>query len=261
MNSNIYTSLESANLEIRERWNNPDLTRKVAEYLKDDIPDFLLTKPHLVIFRNITTANRESERLIELSKETGIDFISLEYSHDKFVAFNPDKYDILMQRINLDKNNNGQNVLAKIKIADIDAVQGKLFKDIKTRWGEDLVGFHHNILYKRYPEFKGKVYDISDWLQNNGGKARLYYEKFMVLLLRNCILAESFEFKGDEEKFIKEVISPAFEKIESVFNLRPLIVQLARKGQELDPAWWYPKKEMREMIKGYIMEYKETKHE
>lgn len=252
----IYTQLETAASEIKQRWSDKGLEKEVAEYLKNDIPDFLLSKPHIVIFRNITTANLESERLIELSKKTGLDFISLEYNQDKFVSFNPDKYDILMQKINLEKKNNGEDVMAKIKIADINTVQGKQFKDIKTRWGEDLTDFHHNILFRRYPEFKGKTYDISDWLQNNGGKARLYYEKFIVLLMRNCILAECFEFKGDEERFIEEVIHPAFKKAESTFNLRPLIVQLAPKDKELDPNWWYPKKEMRDLIKGYIMEYK-----
>jgi len=253
----IYTPLNTAVLEIERRRTDKELEKKITEYLKNDIPDFLLSEPHLVIFRNITTANLESERLLELSEETGLDFLSLEYNDDKFVTFNPDKYDILMQKINLEKKNNGENVMAKIKIADINSVQSKPFKDIKTRWGENLVDFHHNILYKRYPRFKGRVFDLSNWLQNNGGKASLYYEKFMVLLLKNCILAECFEFKGDEEKFIKEIINPAFQKIESVFNLRPLIVQLAPKDKELDPIWWYPKKEVRELMQEYIIEYKE----
>lgn len=255
MNEDIYTPIEIAAVEIKKRWNDKELQKKVDEYLGGDIPEIFSKEPRIVLFRNISTANCETDRLLELSKKIKMNFAFIEYNSDKFVAFNPDKYALLMEQINAEKKNDGHDVLYKIKIADIQTVQGKPFKDIKTRWGENLVDFHHNILLKCHPECEGKIFDLSEWIKNHGGRARFYYEKFMALLLRNCILAESFQTKGDEGKFVSEIIAPAFANIKNIFGIRPLIIQLAPDGKAADPVWWCPKKEMRSLIKNYIKEH------
>jgi hypothetical protein len=254
----IYTSPNDAVKELKRRRADTDLQKKIREYLGDDIPEFISKELHIVLFRHITTANTEVDRLIELSKELELTPISLEYNQDKFVAFNPDKYSLLYNSIKVGKKDDGEDRLYRVKIADINTFQGKPFTEIKTLWGENLIDFHHKILTTRYPDFSNKFFDISKWLHDHGERAKYYYEKFLVLLLQNGILAESFEFKGDEGKFMDTVFLPAFKKVEELFGIKPLVIQLAPETYQQDPTWWYPKEEIKTIINQHILEYKQN---
>jgi hypothetical protein len=251
-----YLSVEEARQELALRWDNKDLEKAVNEYLQGDVPAFLADKPHVVLFRHIASANGEAERLLKLSHELDIDPLCLEYYKDKFVPINEDKYFLLSPSIFLNKKNDGRDRLFRMKIADLHSSQGKPFDSIKTLWGESLIDFHHSVLFDQFPELRNRTFDMSDWLKRNGDRARLFYEKFSALLMRNCVLADHLEMKGIEGEFIKNVLFPAFEKATAHFGLKPLVVQLAPQDFEGNAVWWYPNEKIKDKMDLHILKQK-----
>lgn len=269
--SDFYTPLDTAKEELLRRWEDVDLKERVRTYLKGDVPDFFEISPRLALFKNIMTPNDENGRVAEMSRATGLDVLGLEFTHDKFVAFNLDKYIFGMLFFKMGMRPDGRMQVYKKKVVDIQTAQGKPFTELSTVWGQNLISFHHGILDILMPEFKGNVYDLSDWIERNGGKARLFYSKIFALFIRNCILVENVQFPGeeiphangtqDESRFTTEVILPAFDMVESHFGIRPLVVQLAPEDYASDPTWWHYKGEFRVPIEEYIAMHKEKARE
>lgn len=248
----IYTSAEDAINELKNRWNDKELEDKVKDYLGNDIPSILNDCPHLVIFRNIVISDNESGRLVNLAKDFNIKVAGLEFTADKFVAFNFDKYTMAIMFIKDGKQGNGLERIYKKKLIDLRSSEGKKFSEINTLWGESLVDFHHNILYEKYPGFIENIIDLSSWLKRNGGNAKKYYDKFVTLLIRNCILCENFEFEGSEGEFTKNVFIPAFKKNKDLFGLKPLIVKIAPEDYKNNNSWWYHDSDVKIIVKDYI---------
>ncbi|MEI6479918.1 MAG: hypothetical protein WCO12_00125 [bacterium] len=257
----IYIQPEDAVKELIKRWKDKELENKVETFLDGDIPSSLRTKPHVILFRHIITPDDEARKLVEFSKKFNIDLFVFEFTKDKFVSYNFDKYTLLRMFIYLGERPNGQENVFKLKVSDMDAVDGKKIQSIKTLWGEPLVEFHHNILYKVFPEFEDKIFDLSDWLKNHGGKAKIYYEYFVSLLVRNCILLENFQYDGEEGDFTRDVFLPAFKNIEKKFNLKPLVVKLAPDDYENNPSWWYYRDYIKSIAEEYIVEFKTKKND
>lgn len=257
----IYTQPEDAVKELIKRWKDKDLENRVETFLKGDIPLSLRTKPHVILSRHILTPDDEARRLVEFSKKFGVDLFVFEFLHDKFVSYNFDKYTLLKMFFSFGKRSNGQDRVFKLKLADINLAEGEKIQSIKTLWGEPLVDFHHNILYEVFPEFEDKIFDLSDWYKNHGGKAKIYYEYFVALLVRNCILLENFQDDGEEGDFTRNVFLPAFRSIQKEFNLKPLIVKLAPDDYENNPSWWYYRDYIKNIAEEHITEFKSKKND
>ncbi len=222
----IFTTLAEAQAELSRRRRDRVLEQKVADYLGSDVPEVLRKNPALVLFRHIATANGETERLLALAETMRLLPAWLEFADDRFYSFNPDKYALLAPQFFLGRKPDGEDDIGKIRLADAAIVQGKSFADIATKWGENLVEFHHQVLFSRHPELRDRVEDVSAWLNHHGVRAAKFYEQFLALFIRHGVLAEYFEAKSSEEKFLREVFLPAFEKVHARFGLRPLIIRL-----------------------------------
>lgn len=248
----IYTNLTDASKEIKKRWDDVKLKRKVEEYLGGDIPEFLNQKPCLVLFRNIATPNNEVSIMIDFAIKSGLDFIVLEFTKDRFVAFNKDKQLLVAPSIYMGKSNHGKDRIYKMQVTDVNESQGKTFNEIKTIWGESLVDFHHMILKQRYPETTGKVFEFSGWLENHGGRAKEYYKQFIALFIRNCVLVECFGSAKDEVVFFNSIFKPSFDIVKKEFDLKPLIVELSTHDSLTNQIWWYYRDSIKDLIDGHI---------
>jgi len=67
----------------------------------------------------------------------------------------------------------------------------------------------------------------------------LSYSYLLALFVSHGVLFEDFVTDGSEARFTKEIMLPAFEKVQASFGLKPLIVSLV--PDLADEYWWcYP---------------------
>jgi len=233
----FYTPLDEAKEEIWRRWNDKELQRKVIDFL-GDVPEAFCNEPRAVLFRHIMTSNVEYLHFHDLAGKTNLKPLGCEYLEDKFCTRNADK--VALGKLPFLDGNNGNrgSALHYRKIIDLMASENKRFAEIKTLWGESLVGFHHKLLMS-VPSFE--IYDASSWYKSRGKSAQESYKYFLSLFICNGILFETFVTDKHEAKFASEVVYPSFEKVESLFGLKPLIVSLIPEDRITDIYWWcYP---------------------
>jgi len=248
MSKALYIDPESAVAEIKRRWTDKGLEKRVSDYLGGDIPHVLGDGPKILLFRHLVTPDEESRIAIELAKKHDIDVVFFEYTQDRFTSLNFDKYTLVKMFFLLEKKGAGKDRVVKINVADMNSANGKTISSIATKWGESLVDFHHAVFSEVFPEYSTKLFDASRWLKTHGERAALYYDAILCLTLRNRILLEDFHDEGDEAEFSRNVMLPAFRRIEQQFGLTPLIVKLAPEDSHLDPTWWYYRAHIRDIV-------------
>lgn len=234
----IYTPLSVAKKEILRRWNDKELREKVEKYLGGNIPDAFRDNPRTALFRFMTTPNLEFQIAYDTSKLMDLDLVFMEFLNDKFCTRNQDK--LHLGKMIFFHKKNGENACIKDrkKIIDLEKCDGEHFKKIKTIWGEDFIEFHHRIFNKKYNKID--TFDVSEF-KTNGGSAYDVYLKVFSLFICNGILFENY-FVGsdkDERRFTFDVVKPAFDKIQEIFGLRPLIVPLVSYKVDGDIFWQY----------------------
>lgn len=233
----IYTPLSVAKKELEKRWKDEKLKKKVDDFLKGDIPEFLKNNPKAYFARHIISPNFDF--LLFLKKVTcaEIDFVCPEYKEDKFVSKNINKYHLCKLYFHDGVGKNGGRKIDTLKIVDFNKSEGKKFKEIKTLWGENFIDFHHRLLCSLIPEINEKIFDVSKWIKKNGKQPDKFYNNFLVLFLRNGILFENFLLNKEEKDFTKNVVLENFKKIEKYFGIKPLVVHLLPVGKETDQSW------------------------
>lgn len=241
----IYTPLSVAKKEIWRRWNDKELRKKVEDFLGGDVPKFLKKKPNAVMVRYITSPGFEFFNFIDLARIADLDIVLAEYTKDKFVAKNPDKYNLCKMFFHNGKNKNGDDNIFNLKVVNFNKYEGKNFDKIKTLWGEDLIDFHHKVLKKAVPGCDKKIFDISEWFNKNRDKkhAEYYYLRYLALFLCHGVLFENFLLNKNEKDFTKKKVLPSFVKLQEMFGVKPLIVPLEPFEDETHICWWhYPAK-------------------
>ncbi len=239
----IYTPLSVAKKEIWRRWNDKELKKKVEDFLGGDLPDFLGEEPKAVLVRYVITPDIEYSYFMELVKETGLEPIAYEYSDDKLVASNSDKYHLCKLFVYNGEGKNGGSKIFTRRIIDFNKMEGKKINETTTLWGSNLVDFHHDLLEKCGGK-KIKMSDFSGWFnKNKGKKGNDYYLKYFALFICHGILFENYLINEEENGFTSEKVIPGFMKLANQFGVRPLIVPLAPREDETYLYWWcYPEK-------------------
>lgn len=245
----MYTPLSVAKKEIWKRWNDKKLRKKVEDFLGGDIPEPLKKKPKAVLMRHVTSPNNEFFRYKDFAKISGLDPLCLEYLGDKFIPENSGKYHLGKLYFCNGIGKKWGEKLSVEKIIDFDKSEGKKILDVKTNWGENLVGFHHNILNKSVKGFKNNNFDVTHIYQNNGKVPSHYYNFCFSLFVRNGILFENYLVSNEEKKFTEEVILPIFKKVTKIFGVKPLIVPIVPIECEADMYWWYYPSFVEEIVK------------
>lgn len=235
---NIYTNLEEAKKEIWNRWNNKELRKKVEEYLGNDIPQVFLNEPRAVLFRNIISPDFEFLYFLESAKRVGLKPLGLEYVEDFFCTRNSDKLGLCKLNIFDKRDKNGDVVIRYNKIVDLMSSDNKKFCDIKLKDGQNLTEFHRRLL----GESEGvdlEIFDMSQWIKNNGQKAIEYYKKFLAFFICHGVFFENFVTDESEAEFENNVILPAIDAVKKDFDIQPIVVALVKNPK--DSYWWcYP---------------------
>lgn len=239
----IYTPLSVAKEEIWRRWNDKELRKKVEDYLGGDIPSFFKKGPKSVFVRYVFTPDLEFMYFLDLMKGMNLDYVLPEYSDDKFVAGNSDKYHLARLFFHNGNGKNGGDKIITSNIVDFNKSEGKKFNEIKTIGGEKFVDFHHRLLNKFCPDATKKIVDFVPWFNDKKKISKKYYDYYLALFLTHGILFENFLRDGGETDFTFKMVIPSFKKLEKIFGVKPLIVPLVPLEDENCLYWWcYPKK-------------------
>ena len=230
-----YYSLDEAREEIKKRWNDVELKKKIEEELGQNfIPFFNSDKPRSVLFRQLISPDNGFCFFYQESKYIDVKPTVTEFLDDIFVSFNEEKKGYGRLHTND----------SYIDIIDFHASEKMPIKNIVTKNGENLVDFHHNLI--KVSGLDVDIFDVSEWFKSIG-KAKDYYYPFLLHYLAHGVLFESFILDEDDEKeyaFTKNVVLPALEKIREKFSLDPIIIKMYPDNQtvEEDKFWWsYPK--------------------
>lgn len=252
--SEIYTPLSVAKEEIWRRWNDTALKRKVENFLGGDVPDFLKSKPKAIMVRYIASPWIEFFNFIDLAKLADLDVVLAEYSRDKFVARNPDKYNLCKMFFHDLSGEHEDGCVSKLSLIDFNKYEGKTFDNIKTIWGGGLIDFHHELINEVASEFSNSVVDISEWFDRNRDKERneYYYVKYLSLFLCHGVLFENFLLNKYENGFTKNKVLPSFYKLEKKFGIKPLIVPIESFDEENQAHWWHYPQEIKEVAQKII---------
>jgi hypothetical protein len=245
---NFYTPLSVAKKEIWKRWNDKELRKKVEDFLGLYIPDFLKTEPRALLVRQITASDIEYYHFIEQAKSIGLKPTFVEYLTDKFATNNPDKYHLGKLYFFEGQGKNHGDKIRVMRIVDFNKNEGKKLSEVTTVWGESLVDFHHKILSLSHPEDKKNIFEISDWININGGSAKKIYKKYFTWFICHGILFENFLLNHDEFEFTEKVVLPSIKVIQQKFGINPLIVPVIPLREENNLYWWCFPKNIRNIV-------------
>ncbi len=236
----IYTPLEEAKEEIWKRWEDKDLEKKVNEYLVGNIPEPFLKEPRGICTSHVATPNWFFFSFFDKTKEIGLKPIVFEYLDDLFVTTNFDKASLAKMVFYHGKDDHGDMLTSSRHVIDLGGKnEKKKIKELCTLWGENFVDFHHRATNEFCEDVE--IYDGSEWYHKMGKRPSDYYKYVLAFYLRNGILFENYLLNEKEEKFIKNVLIPAFEFVKNEFGIKPLIVPLAPRNEEDSRYWWsYP---------------------
>lgn len=245
--TNYYLTPAEAAKELLRRRELPQLDQRVSDYLKGDIPSHLTnsSKPIACLFRNVFTPDYELDIFMKHAEAIGARPVLAEYTQDRFVGQNEDKYVLGKLLFYLNTDANGHVNMHGFKIINYKEEEGVRICDVKTLWGESLVAFHHRILNKWHPEYANNIVDMSDWAQRNGGRANIYYDYIFALFICHAILFDNYRDTGTEGKFLRNIFLPSFQRVSEYFGMQPLICPIQAPEDENNPKWWgYPPERM-----------------
>lgn len=235
---NLYTPLEEAKEEIWRRWNDETLKKEVEEYI-GEIPESLRYEPRTVLVRTIVTPDNEFFHFIEAAKQIEFKPLVFEYINDKFCTKNNDKLRLAKMPFFIGRNKKGDAIIKNHTVLDCAHADGKQCNKVQTLWGEKFVEFHHRLFSFNTTDIE--IFDASLWFMTNGKSAKQYYQNFLSLFVCNGILFENFLMDEREGRFTSEVVIPAFEKVQTYFGAKPLIVPAIPEDEIDDIYWWcYP---------------------
>ena len=221
----VYTPLSVAEKEIKRRWKDEDLKKKVEDFLGGDIPDVLKKEPRAISTRQVATPNKEFAMFYDLAYLSGLKPLCWEFHEDIFVTTNRDTASLGKIGFFNRFNKKFDPLLSYKKIIDLTgSCEKKTFREIKTVFGENLIEFHHSILKILFPDIE--LYDASKWYKRKGNDAKEYYPFLLALFIRHGILFDNFNMNGYEREFSLNIVFPALKKVEKIFGIKPLIVRM-----------------------------------
>jgi hypothetical protein len=230
----IYTCSNTAQEELKNRWNNSGLRAEVESFLKNDVPDFLRDAPKAYLARCIATPNFELLKFLEIAELMQLKPVCPEFRNDKFIAKNPDKYYYAKMVFYSGKGRNGGEKLSATKVVDFQSSEGMPLHAMKTVWGETFVDFHHRLLHPFVEKFNIIIPDISLWLSQQGRSPQQFYQSFIALFICHAVLCDNFLVHGHEGKFTTDILLPSIEKVSRLFGVKPLIVPITTFADEND---------------------------
>jgi len=236
----IYTPLSEAKEEIWRRWNDKELRKKVEDFLGGDIPDIFKDGPCAVLSRDIITPNNEFRFFMDVVDHLELPVKFFEYSKSKFVAKNINKYHLCYPHHHVGVGKKGGVIISKEKIVDFNAMEGKPLNNVVTCNNKNLVDFHHEMLFKKYPHIKEEdIFDLFDWFNRHREVEGCCYLHYLALFICFGVLFENFIFSNGEKEFTEQKIIPSLLRLSEIFGVKPLIVPATPLKHENNLFWWY----------------------
>jgi hypothetical protein len=242
----LFTGAEAAIREFMRRREDTALTRETHAVLGAAAESLLarMELPTALLYRQIGTPTHEALLFLETAERLNLQPLIVEYLDDKFVgAGNPYKRALGKLPIFQHRGSDGRDMVRYVTRIDFNSFVGKKLSEACCISGMTLVDFHHDILQKVTDEDPGALcFDATNWFVAQGSTAVHYYDALMTLLVRDCIMFENYETSRHLSPFMHNVVIPSFERTETRFGLRPLIVRLLPPDEEDRPFWnSYPK--------------------
>lgn len=229
-NDAIYTPFTTAVATALSRRGAP------AAIPGDPLAQRLAARPHAVLFRQIATPNYELRLFWRLVTATGFTPLILEYHHDKFVTRNSDKMALARLQFYDGLGRNGGARVRSAVVADVSEIDGLRLHDARTRWGESLIDLHHELLGQDPALAAIERYEASDWFGRHGGSADTYYADFFSLFSGCSILFDCFWLSGEDGRFLKQTVVPAFCEATNR-GARPLLCRTYPEAYDDHPHW------------------------
>lgn len=252
MNTDIYTSLEDAKVELEKRRLNFDLIQRVEEELGDKLISEFRTEPRAVSFRQLCTPDNGFVLFYDSAKILNLRPLVLEYHKDLFVHFNDEKKGLGRLRLLLEDQSR-----VTVDIINFFENERKKLDEVVLKEGENLLQFHHKLFtIASYQDVD--LFDNSTWFKSFSNAADYYYYLLLHFVCHG-VLFETFilDLDDKEGEFTKSIVLPAIQRIKDKFGVSPLIVQQYPDNQtrEEDFFWWcYPK-----VVNDYLVKYSESK--
>lgn len=251
MNNSIYVSLDEAREEIKRRWNDVELKKKIEDELGDKFMPQFSEKPRAVLTKQVCVADNGFLFFYYCAKYINAEPLALEFLGDTFVHFNEEKKGLGRPRLVLE---DGSKVIADM--ISIKDNENKKLNECVLMTGENLIDFHRKLL--EVSGYKIDIHDNTSWY-NNIGHASKYYYFLLLHFVAHGILFDVFQTDEDESEnsFTAKVVLPAIEKIEQKFGVKPLFFRHYPQDQtdEEDFYWWcYPPE-----VNKWIVEYATSK--
>ncbi len=247
----FFTPLEEAIFEVKRRRQDPELVKRVREYLGGDIPThFDRSEPILYLSRHIATPNYEALRFVEIGKPYGLPMVIGQDRKGKFVSHNELKRSLGKLPVTKGVSRRQDEIVENFTVLDFTEAQGKPFHELKTKHGKDLTEFHNSFFKHIYSE-EIEIADETDWIdRNHRDDIASQYKKMLALTVLHAVMFESFP--DHEEHLVSSAVGPAFEEVTRVLGVRPLIVEHISPELELTRDWnGYPSV-LYQFIKGDI---------
>lgn len=250
----VYTPLEEAVLELERRQNDSKLKAYISKSLPAGIPAPLTSSRNIFLSRSLATPNYELRRFMAAVDSLG-DFrpVFWEYWQDDFRPnVNESKHNIAKMTFYQGLSKNGMQKILRDSIVDFNTENGKKLADVKTRWGQGLVDFHHDLFNKEYADKFSRTlfYDASEWYKQSGGDVNTYYKYIFILFLAHGILFENYlPDHPTESSFVRNVFLPTFLEIIKESGYKPLIVAMEPTDMEGHDFWMYYPHKIHEHVK------------
>lgn len=231
----LYTPLDEALAQLRERRADEKLRAAVAEFHRPLPPVFLPTEPCAVLYRQIITPNYEFERFITTAQAAGLPPLCLEASEDLFCSRNREK--IRWCRPVFEMRPNHLRGL-RLPSAGGLAAEGRKLCDLRLANGLTLPAFHRVLLRHVHPGFDRHLCENSQWVFSNA-REEFRYLRHLALFICDGVLFENFTTDDEEElRFTRERVLPSFARAIELFGVKPLIVPLLPRESENDEHWF-----------------------
>ena len=228
----LYTPLDEALAQLRERRINKNLRAAVTEFYGMRQPQFLVGEPRAILWRDIITPDREFEHFASTVAPTGLLPLCLEYSTDILCTHNNGKYRMCRPLFEVRPNH-----FRGLRIMNFGQMDGQRLCDLRLKNDMPLPEFHHTLLHYAFPEMNAHLHDFSEWF-NAVRREDFYYLHYLALFICDGILFENFFANDPEElRFARERAIPSFTKAVELFGVRPLIVPLLPRETENEDSW------------------------
>jgi len=232
-----YFSLDEARGEIKKRWNDTELRKKIEKLCGDYLFTDLIDGPKSVLCRSIASPDNGLNFFIDCCHYLNLKPLVIEYSEDKYVVINEEKRGLTKLRIT--DANGGKEF---IDIVDSNKEQGKKMSEVVTNelcQHRKLIDFHHDLFKVHYKNLLLKNY--SDWFHqfNNPGE---YYFYYLLNFVAHGVYFEVFDMTdSDREKsFVNQNVIQNIKKIKNLTGLDPLVVKLYPDNQtEEEDFYWF----------------------